>query len=54
MEELVPQCATLRNRMTAPEMRLNGLAMMYIYRNLHIKVNSVIDEFSKSNHRLVL
>ncbi len=36
------------------ETGLNGLAMIYIYQNLHIKVNSVIDKFSKSNHRLVL
>ncbi|CAF1024727.1 unnamed protein product, partial [Didymodactylos carnosus] len=41
-------------RSTVSETRLNGLAMMYVYRDIHIEVDSVIDEFSKSNRRLVL
>ena len=33
--------------------RLNGLAMMYIYRDFDVNVDSVIDEFAKCNPRLV-
>ncbi|CAF1227009.1 unnamed protein product [Rotaria sordida] len=40
-------------RSTMSETRLNGLAMMYIYRDVDINVDAVIDEFAKSNRRLV-
>ncbi|CAF0797609.1 unnamed protein product [Rotaria sordida] len=41
-------------RSTMSQTRLNGLAMMYLYRNLTVNVDSVIDEFAKSNRRLLL
>ncbi|CAF1508469.1 unnamed protein product [Rotaria sordida] len=40
-------------RSTMSETRLNGLAMMYIYRDVDINVDTVIDEFAKSNRRLI-
>lgn len=40
-------------RSTMSETRLNGLAMMYIYRDIDVNVDTVIDEFAKSNRRLV-
>ncbi len=36
------------------ENRLNRLMMMYIYRDFHVNIDSVIDESAKSNRRLVL
>jgi len=39
-------------RSTMTEARLNGLAMMYVHRDLNISVDSVIDEFAKSHRRL--
>ncbi|CAF2168304.1 unnamed protein product [Rotaria magnacalcarata] len=39
-------------RSTMSETRLNGLAMMYIYRNMAVDIDAVIDEFAKSNRRL--
>ncbi|CAF3927502.1 unnamed protein product [Rotaria sordida] len=39
-------------RSTMSETRLNGLAMMYIYRDVDVNVDAVIDEFAKSNRRL--
>ncbi|CAF4076513.1 unnamed protein product [Rotaria sp. Silwood2] len=41
-------------RSTMSQTRLNGLAMMYIYRNLTVNVDSVIDDFAKPNRRLLL
>ncbi|CAF3343594.1 unnamed protein product [Rotaria sp. Silwood2] len=41
-------------RSTMSQTRLNGLAMMYIYRNLTVNVDSVINNFAKSNRRLLL
>ena len=40
-------------RSTMCETRLNGLAMMYIYRDRDLVVDTVIDEFAKSNRRLI-
>ena len=40
-------------RSTMSENRLNGLAMMHIYRDFDVNIDSVIDQFSKSNRRLV-
>ncbi|CAF2938056.1 unnamed protein product [Rotaria sp. Silwood2] len=40
-------------RSTMSENRLNGLAMMYIYRDFDVNIDSVIDEFAKKNRRLV-
>ena len=34
------------------ENRLNGLALMYIYRNLPIDVETVITELSQLKHRV--
>ncbi len=39
-------------RSTMSENRLNGLAMMYVYRDFDVNVDSVIDEFAKFNRRL--
>ena len=39
-------------RSTMSETRLNGLAMMYIYRDVPVDIDAVIDEFAKSNRRL--
>lgn len=39
---------------TASETRLGGLAIIYIHRDSDIKLDSVIDEFSKCNRPLVL
>ena len=33
--------------------RLNRLATMYIYRNVDVNIDALIDEFAKSNRRLV-
>ncbi|CAF0941382.1 unnamed protein product [Rotaria sordida] len=41
------------SRSTTSETRLNSLAMMHIHRDININVDSVIDEFAKSNHRLI-
>jgi len=40
-------------RSTIFENRLNGLAMMYIYRDFDVHIDSVLDEFAKFNRRLV-
>ncbi|CAF1123041.1 unnamed protein product [Rotaria sordida] len=40
-------------RSTVSEIRLNGLAMMHIYRDLDANIDAGIDEFGKSNRRLV-
>jgi hypothetical protein len=39
-------------RSTISETRLNGLALMYIYSNLSIDVETVIIEFSRLKHRI--
>jgi hypothetical protein len=39
-------------RSTISETRLNGLAFMYIYRNLSIDVETIITEFSRLKHRV--
>jgi hypothetical protein len=39
-------------RSTISENRLNGLASMYIYRNLSIDVETIITEFSRLKHRV--
>lgn len=39
-------------RSTMSETRLNGLALMYIYRDIDVDVETVIDEFAKSDRRL--
>ncbi|CAF1146724.1 unnamed protein product [Rotaria sordida] len=39
-------------RSTISESRLNGLALMYIYRDMPIDVETIITEFSKTKHRI--
>ena len=39
-------------RSTMNEARLNGLALLYVHRDLNIKCEHVIDEFSRKNRRL--
>lgn len=41
-------------RSTVSETRLDDLAMMYIYRNLTVNIDAVIDEFAKFNRRLAV
>ncbi|KAJ4426350.1 hypothetical protein ANN_27164 [Periplaneta americana] len=42
----------LRSTMTAD--RLNGLALMYIHKNVEVKAHEVLDEMSKKPRRLLL
>ena len=44
--KLTKRCSTMS------ETRLNGLAMTYIYRHIDHDVDTVLDEFAKSNRRL--
>ena len=39
-------------RSTMSENRLNGLAHLFINKDIDLNYNDVVDEFSKSNHRL--
>ena len=39
-------------RSTMKEIRLNGLALLYVHRDISLDLDQVIDEFSRKNQKL--